>query len=213
MNVFEAVRNEGVTARQAAEVCGFKPNRNGMIVCPFHDDKNPSMKVDRRYYCFGCGETGDAIDFVANVCNMSKKEAAEKIVSDFGISYGKGNPCQSRPAEQRATVRKRLQEIKFKQDCSHCYRVVTDYIHLLEQWKEAYAPKPDDTEWHPLFVEALKNLEQARYHAEILLNGTMEEQAAFIKDYEKKVGEIESKIKRYAPREIKSVCQSYGCVR
>lgn len=56
MNVFEAIREYGITARQAAEHCGIKINRSGMAVCPFHKDKNPSMKIDRRYYCFGCGE-------------------------------------------------------------------------------------------------------------------------------------------------------------
>lgn len=50
MNVFEAVRENGITARQAAEHCGIKINRSGMAVCPFHKDKNPSMKIDRRYY-------------------------------------------------------------------------------------------------------------------------------------------------------------------
>lgn len=46
MNVFEAVRESGITARQAAERCGIKINRNGMAVCPFHNDKNPSMKEE-----------------------------------------------------------------------------------------------------------------------------------------------------------------------
>ena len=49
MNVFEAVK-QSVTTRQAAERYGIKVNRNGMCVCPFHNDKNPSMKVDRRFY-------------------------------------------------------------------------------------------------------------------------------------------------------------------
>ncbi len=35
MNVFEAVRENGITARQAAEHCGIRINRNGMAVCPF----------------------------------------------------------------------------------------------------------------------------------------------------------------------------------
>ncbi len=51
MNVFEAVR-DSVTARQAAECYGIKVNRNSMAVCPFHNDKNPSMKLDKRYRCF-----------------------------------------------------------------------------------------------------------------------------------------------------------------
>ena len=87
MNVFEAIRESGITARQAAEHCGIKINRNGMAVCPFQKDKNPSMKIDRRYYCFGCGEKGDAIDFVAKFYGIGKKDAALQIAADFGISF------------------------------------------------------------------------------------------------------------------------------
>ena len=53
MNVFEAVRDT-VTARQAAEAFGIRVKRSGMARCPFHDDRNPSMKVDNRFHCFGC---------------------------------------------------------------------------------------------------------------------------------------------------------------
>ena len=53
MNVFEAVKGN-VTARQAAEMYGVRVNRHGMAVCPFHNDKNPSMKVDKRFHCFAC---------------------------------------------------------------------------------------------------------------------------------------------------------------
>ena len=58
MNVFEAVK-QSATTRQAAEHYGIHVNRNGMACCPFHNDKTPSMKLDRRYHCFGCGADGD----------------------------------------------------------------------------------------------------------------------------------------------------------
>ena len=64
MNVFEAVK-QSVTTRQAAEHYGIHVGRNGMACCPFHNDKTPSMKLDRRYHCFGCGADGDVIDFAA----------------------------------------------------------------------------------------------------------------------------------------------------
>lgn len=48
MNVFEAVRENGITTRQATEYCGIKINRNGMAVCPFHKDKNLSMDGFRK---------------------------------------------------------------------------------------------------------------------------------------------------------------------
>ena len=69
MNVFEAVK-QSVTTWQAAEHYGIRVGRNGMCVCPFHDDKNPSMKVDRRFHCFGCQADGDVIDFVSRLENV-----------------------------------------------------------------------------------------------------------------------------------------------
>ena len=35
-----------------------------MACCPFHDDRHPSMKVDRRFHCFACQGDGDVIDFI-----------------------------------------------------------------------------------------------------------------------------------------------------
>lgn len=58
MNIFQQVK-ENVSTRQAAEVYGLKINRNGMACCPFHHDRHPSMKVDKVFYCFACGEKGD----------------------------------------------------------------------------------------------------------------------------------------------------------
>lgn len=86
MNVFEAVK-ENVTARQAAEMYGIRVNRNGMACCPFHDDRNPSLKVDKRFHCFGCQEDGDVIDFVGKLFDLSPKRAAEKLAEDFGVRY------------------------------------------------------------------------------------------------------------------------------
>lgn len=61
MDVFEAVK-QAVTTRQAAEHYGIHMGRNGMACCPFHKDKTPSLKVDRRFHCFGCQADGDVID-------------------------------------------------------------------------------------------------------------------------------------------------------
>ena len=96
LHLFEAVKQSVIT-RQAAERYGLNVNRNGMAVCPFHRDRHPSMKVDRRYYCFGCGATGDVIDFVSllhgisamvgkgSVNHNSRKFKAENV--DAGRSY------------------------------------------------------------------------------------------------------------------------------
>ena len=86
MDVFEAVK-QSVTTRQAAEHYGIHVGRNGMACCPFHNDKTPSMKLDRRYHCFGCGADGDVIDFTAALYGLGKKEAAVQLAQDFGLSY------------------------------------------------------------------------------------------------------------------------------
>lgn len=52
-DMFTAVKHS-VTARQVAEMYGIQVNSHGMACCPFHDDTHPSMKLDERYYCFGC---------------------------------------------------------------------------------------------------------------------------------------------------------------
>ena len=49
MNLFEAVK-DAVPTITAAEHYGIEVKRNGMACCPFHDDRTPSMKVDKRFY-------------------------------------------------------------------------------------------------------------------------------------------------------------------
>ncbi len=54
MNIWDSVK-QAVTAREAAEYYGMEINRAGMCLCPFHSERTPSMKVDERFHCFGCG--------------------------------------------------------------------------------------------------------------------------------------------------------------
>ncbi len=63
MNIFSEVKGY-LTARQVAENYGLQVRRNGLACCPFHDDKHPSMKIDKNYHCFACAVGGDAIDYV-----------------------------------------------------------------------------------------------------------------------------------------------------
>ena len=94
MNVFQAVK-ESVSTRKVAEAYGIRVNRSGMACCPFHDDHTPSLKLDQRYHCFGCGADGDVIDFTAQLFGIGKKEAAVKLASDFSISYDDGRMSES----------------------------------------------------------------------------------------------------------------------
>lgn len=84
MNIFQTVK-ENVTTLQAAEFYGIEVKRNGMAKCIFHNDRTPSMKVDRRYHCFGCQADGDVISFVQKLFGLSPYDAALKLAADFRI--------------------------------------------------------------------------------------------------------------------------------
>lgn len=84
MSIFSEIK-ERVTAREAAEFYGLKVLKKGIACCPFHNDRHPSMKIDRIYYCFACGAKGDAINYVADRYGLSQYEAARKIANDFHI--------------------------------------------------------------------------------------------------------------------------------
>lgn len=193
MNVFEAVK-QSVTTRQAAEHYGIRVGRNGMACCPFHKDRTPSMKVDRRYYCFGCGATGDVIDFVASLHNLGKRDAAIRLVEDFGVIYD-----ESQYKRVKTPVKKPVPKLTFEQRYEQmktkCIRVLLDYRHLIRSWKEIYAPKPDDETWHPRFCEALQDISHIEYLLDILLFGETEEQAAVLAEQGKKVMELEQRIR------------------
>ena len=149
MNVFEAVK-QSVTTRQAAEHFGIRVGRNGMCVCPFHADKNPSMKVDRRFHCFGCQADGDVIDFVSRLEAVSPKEAALMLAQAFSVPY------EDKELPRHRKPRQETPEQQFKRMERYCFRVLCDYRNLLRRWKQDYAPKTPDEDFHPLFVEALQ---------------------------------------------------------
>jgi len=163
MNVFEVVK-ENVTARQAAEAYGLKVGRTGMACCPFHSDKSPSMKLDERYYCFGCGATGDAVDLTAKLFGIGLREAAVKLAEDFGLNYDSRQKPSVRPR-----IREPTPEQKYQKGENHCYKVLTDYFHLLREWEKKYAPKQPDEEWNPL--KALELLDYRERHPASLSGG------------------------------------------
>lgn len=61
-----------------------------------------------------------------------------------------------------------------------CFRVLTDYLHLLEDWKLRYAPKTPDEEWDDRFVETCQMLDYIEYLADILTVGDLEERVVVV---------------------------------
>lgn len=65
---------------------------NFVALCPFHDDKNPSLTISpekKIWHCFGCGAGGDCFGFLAQIENISKAEAARKLAIKLQITIPK----------------------------------------------------------------------------------------------------------------------------
>lgn len=194
MNVFQAVK-ESVSTREAAEAYGIRVNRNGMACCPFHDDHTPSLKLDQRYHCFGCGADGDVIDFTAQLFGTGKKEAAVKIASDFGISYDDGRMSESdgksNAKGRKKKVRRFSPEYRFAETERRFFRILTDYYHLLCRWREEDAPKTPEEEWGRRFTDSLRDMTLVEYLMDTMLTGTLEEKIDLMNGYREKVKEYE----------------------
>ena len=187
-NVFEAVK-QSVSTRDAAAFYGIEVKRNGMACCPFHDDKNPSMKVDQRFHCFGCGEDGDVIDFTAKLFDLSSKEAAEKLAQDFGLIY------DSQAPPRRRYVRQKTEAQQFREDRQRCYRVLSDYYHLLKKWGIDHSPRTPEEEPHPRFVEAIQKKTYVEYLLDLFLYESEEEQKAWIAEHTAEITHLERRLK------------------
>ena len=153
MNLFQTIK-AAVTVKQAAALYGLPITTTGMTRCPFHEDHTPSMKLnDTYYYCFGCGATGDVIDLIARIFNLSSLQAARKLVHDFDLSPDK--PPSSAVALSRPPAA--FSDTK-QEDIAYCFRVLHDYRDLLTRWRTEFAPLSPEETLDDRFVEALHML-------------------------------------------------------
>ena len=171
-NLFEIVKRN-ITTRQAAEAYGFRPNRSSMICCPFHADRNPSMKVDFRFHCFAVERIGDVIDFTAKLFQLSLRQAAQKNWPQiFGLSATKNFP------------RQHLKIVEYKDPIKTLYECRA----ILADWRTRFAPKSSEEELHPCFVASLHHAAYIQY---LIKNRN------FLTEHQKEVQQIAQRIRKY----------------
>ena len=179
---------QSITTRQAAENFGVHVNSRGMAVCPFHDDHNPSMKVDETFYCFGCGATGDVITFTARLLGISNASAARQLAKDFGISA-------EEPSEYPVIPKSQAQQ-DFENWCHFASETLRQYNQLLFEWK-FLAPNEPGEDFHFLFAEALQNSARVKYLLCALAFGTKDEKRDIYLTCREEVKKYDEKIKVY----------------
>ena len=171
MTIFEAVKST-VTPKMAAEHFGLSVSRNGMVCCPFHDDRHPSMKLYYdHFHCFGCQANGDVIEFTSKLFGITALEAAQKLAADFGVREARPSVLAKLKAYQTQAENEKL-----------CFRVLQEYLHILQDWKKKYAPKTPEEDPHERFVEACHMLECTQYMVDQLTIGSSWERTKLVAD-------------------------------
>lgn len=174
MDLFTQIKM-AVSVKEAAEYYGLEVNRGSMIRCPFHADRTPSMKLNEEYfYCFGCGAHGDVIDLAARLFNLSGYDAAKKLATDFGMT------------EQKPSILARLQRGASQAETERrCFRVLGDYLQILQDWKEHCAPQSPEDAIDPRYVEACHMLDRIGNMLDILISGTPNDRDEVVADLQK----------------------------
>ena len=198
MGIYSQIKDQ-ISTRDVVEHYGFKVNRQGMMRCPFHDDKIPSMKVDKNFICFGCQEKGDVISFASKLFGLSQYDTAQKLIVEMGLSVTEKKGKQAKPGTSNRAKRERLERDLFELAVMRIYNVYCDCFWLMNRWSIEHAPKSPDEESHPLFVEAMHLMSFVEYLLNLLINGSVEDKAQIVIEKGKEVNELEKRI-----REIES---------
>lgn len=103
-----------------------REGNNFAMICPFsdHDKNTASFKIHTRgqfYKCFGCGESGNIINFYAKINNVPWLEALRTLAEGVGI------PVYTNPDEERQYQRTK----KVMQAAVDFYH---SYFHLVEEY-------------------------------------------------------------------------------
>ena len=173
MRIAESVINEIKSRLSIVDVVSMyipvqKRGRDYWVVCPFHADKNPSMKLDVQtgsYYCFGCKASGSIFTFVMKMENIPFAEAVQKLASVAGVQVYADNASATRRENEKNKIYalyKLLNDYfsEYLWSSSSESKAALDYIHnrgfkdeTIKEFSLGYAPSD------PLFVRnfALKN--------------------------------------------------------
>lgn len=157
------------------------------------------MKVDKGFCCFACGAKGDVITFVADFFHLAPLEAAKKLTEDFQIPILTDKSKQWNISKKKEKPKRTLYQIeqKFEEWERESIRILSDYLHLLEEWKVIHAPKTPEEEWKAEFIEACQQTEKINYYLDLLVFGELQDRIEFLLDSGKDVKRIEERMEEY----------------
>ena len=170
------------------------------------------MKVDKGFCCFACGAKGDVITFVADFFHLAPFEAAKKLAEDFHIPIFTDNAKKRNGSKKKEKPKRTFYqtEKKFEEWDRESIRILSDYLHLLEEWKIRYAPKTPEEEWKAEFIEACQQIEKISYYLDLLVFGELQDRIEFLLDSGKDVKRIEERMEEYRRNNKEQTGRSIG---
>ena len=81
-----------------------KTGKNYTACCPFHNEKSPSFSVEPEkqfFYCFGCGEGGNALGFITKFDSVDFPQAVEILAQEYGLEV----PREESPAQKKIAAK------------------------------------------------------------------------------------------------------------
>ena len=135
-----------------------KSGRSYTAICPFHEEKTPSMSVDRArglYHCFGCGKGGDVFTFVEETQGVDFREALELLARKAGITLVHDPEDAKRRGKRGAAVEAIRRAIDFyhqrlkkapEAGPARAYLRSRGYeVDLIDEWRLGFAGVDWDT--------------------------------------------------------------------
>lgn len=179
-DVFREVR-ERVSAQDAARHYGLTFDRRGWALCPFHNDKHPSMSFrNGRFRCWVCDVGGDSIDFTARLLGLDAMGAVERLNADFCLAL----PLHRKPKRAEAKAARRRMEVAEAHRAFEEWR--NDFINRLNAaYREGHLLLKDGPDMEHLTegqTVAIQRHETFEYWSDSLSHGTPEEQAQIYKE-------------------------------
>lgn len=116
----ERIRERTDLAELAAEVTKVKRSgRSVMAVCPFHQEKTPSLSIDAArglFHCFGCGKSGDIFSWVQETQNLDFRESVELLARRVGVTLTETPGEAKRRGRREELVRATQAAVDFYRD-------------------------------------------------------------------------------------------------
>jgi hypothetical protein len=142
-------------------------------LCPLHDrdGRNPSFVAwETGFKCYSCGESGDGIAFVMKLKSMNFPEANTYL----------GQPLQ-RPTTKEKAQRAKERKERLRAEWDEREQIRTIGIAIRRCYEALSDITPENLDDHALILQALPALE---YQHQILIEGTLEDKAAVVTEWQ-----------------------------